>query len=296
MKNKFLNSIKTLILVCFVSTSFLGYSQQLKNKKTTLGLLTFKALDVEKNYKEATDLTNTVKELFVESKKYVPLDRSNYAETAKYGELEAQKNIAFINGVVAKQGQQNGAIVLVGGELTSVVYNNLDKGVQCLITFTISISDVESGELLATEVFSPSKVETVIPKADGVDEITAFSSKMLQLRNKINNFIIANTPFYAKIIELEKDGKNTNILLEVGENEGVENGDQFAIYQIKKYGNKTRKLEVTTFGIDDVQGDFSIGSIKRKDVDSLQELINDEDVKLVCQQIECKFCPTRILK
>ena len=205
MKSDYLKTVLSILCSTLVFGTILCFGQQTNNKKTTLGLLTFKALDIENNYMEAAELTNTVKELFVESKKYIPLDRSRYAETAKFDELEAQKNLAYINGVVAKQGQQNGAIVLVGGELTTVEYKKLKKGIQCLMTFTITISDVETGELMATRVFEPG-IGTNIPKADGIDPITARASKFLQLRNKINNFIIANTPFYAKIIELEKDG------------------------------------------------------------------------------------------
>lgn len=277
-----------ILAVLFLTT--ISYGQQFNNKKTTLGLLTIEAVDKENNYLEAAELTNTIKELFVESKKYIPLDRSQYAETSILDEFETQKQIGFVNGIVAKQGIQQGALVLVGGKLTSVEYKDLKKGVQCLMTFTIDITDVESNEVLATKIFEPD-ITSMIPKADGVDPITARASKFLQLRNQINNFIIANTPFYAKIVELEKDGRNTNILLEVGENEGVEKGDRFAIYEVKRYsGGKTRKLEVTKFGIDEVQGDFSVGSISKRDIDNLQKLMEDETVELICQQTECKLC------
>ncbi|NQZ42782.1 MAG: hypothetical protein HRT65_00580 [Flavobacteriaceae bacterium] len=289
MKNTIAQKAKRclqLIVLCVTVTAF---SQ--KNKKTTLGLLTIEALNVENNYKEAAELTNTIKELFVESKKYYLLDRSQYAETAIFDELETQKKIGYINGIVAKQGKQNGALVLVGGKLTSVEYTKLKNGIQCLMTFTINITDVESNVVLATKVFKPNLVETKVRKADGIDQLTARTSRLLQLRNKINNFIIANTPFYAKIIELEKEGKNTNILLEVGDNEGVRKGDRFAVYQVKKYeGNKTREVEVTKFSISKVQGDFSIGKISKKDIENLQDLISNKDVHLICKQIECKIC------
>lgn len=291
MKSDYLKTVLSVLCSTLMFGTVLCFGQQTNNKKTTLGLLTFKALDIENNYMEAAELTNTVKELFVESKKYIPLDRSRYAETAKFDELEAQKNLAYINGVVAKQGKQNGAIVLVGGELTSVEYKNLDKGVQCLLNFTLTISDVETGELMATQVFSPSKVELLIPKADGVENITARSSKLLQLRNKINNFIIANTPFFVKMIKLEKDGRNTNILVEAGTGNGLEKGDRFEIYKSEKIGSSERLVPILKFGISEVQGDFSVGRIPRNKVNQLEELMNDPEVKLVCKQVECSFCP-----
>lgn len=294
MKNNFFRIGYCVLGMVLMLNTAMSRGQQNKNKKTTLGLLTWEALNKEDNYKEAALITNTIKELFVESKKYVPLDRSLYSETAKFSELEAQKNIAYINGIVAKQGRQKGAVVLVGGEVSAVEYIELNSGVQCKMTFTININDVETGELIATKIFKPGLTEN-IPKADGVDKITARNTRMILLRNKINNFIISNTPFFAKIIELEKEGKNTNVLLEVGEDQGISEGDRFVIYQIKKYGKKTRKLEVVKIGVTDVQGDFSIAKIPKKQVKELETLMNDENVNLICQQTECKFCFNKVI-
>lgn len=289
MKSNFFKTSYLLLCAMLMLNTSISLGQQNK-KKTTLGLLTFEALNKEQNYMEAALLTNTVKELFVESKKYIPLDRSQYSETAKFDELEAQKNIAFINGVVAKQGKQKGAIVLVGGQLTAVEYIQLNKGLQCKFNFTVNISDVESGELLATKVFKPG-IGDKIPTAHGIDELTASTIKMTLLKNEIQNFIIANTPFFAKIIKLEKIGKNTNILLEVGEDLGIKKGDRFEIYKAEKIGKKDRLIPILKFGIAQVQGsDFSIGKIPRNRSEELQGLVNNPEVRLVCKQIECKIC------
>lgn len=286
MKLQFLKMQNPLLFLIFLLCISLGMSQNVKNKKTTIGLTTFEALD-EKNYREAELLTETVKELFVESKRYIPLDRTTYAETAKYKEIEVQKNVSFINGVVAKQGMQKGAKYLIGGKLTAVEYADMKKGVDCKLSFSIGITSVETGELLASETFTPGPISI---SADGIDQITAMSTQINLLRNKIGNFIIANTPFYVEIIQLEKTKKGANILINGGEEEGVVKGNRFAIYRVSSINGISRKQEVTKFSIDEVQGSISVGSIKRNMVEELDQLINDPSVELSCEEIECKIC------
>ncbi|PXX31206.1 hypothetical protein C7972_10141 [Arenibacter sp. ARW7G5Y1] len=280
---KMKNTILFLIVILSISS---GISQNSKNKKTTIGLTTFEALD-EKNYREAELLTETVKELFVESKRYIPLDRTTYAETAKYKEIEVQKNVSFINGVVAKQGLQKGAKYLIGGKLTAVEYADMKNGIDCKLSFSINISSVETGELMASETFTPGPISI---SADGIDEISAMSTQINLLRNKIGNFIIANTPFSVEIIQLEKTKKGANILINVGVDEGVEKGNRFAIYKVSSIAGLTRKQEIIKFSIDEVQGGISVGGIKKNMVDELDQLINDPNVELSCEEIECKIC------
>ena len=64
MKLQILKMQHTVLLLILILCISPGISQNLKNKKTTIGLTTFEALD-EKNYREAELLTETVKELFV---------------------------------------------------------------------------------------------------------------------------------------------------------------------------------------------------------------------------------------
>lgn len=275
-----------MVLIALCSTTSFG--QNNNDKKTIIGLLTFEAIDPN-NFREAEQLTDEVKKLFVESKRYIPVDRSQYAETAKFTELEVQKNIVFINGEVAKQGRQKGAKFLVGGKLTGVEYVDLKKGLDCKLTFSISITNVETGELLATETFKPGP----IPSADGIEEITALATQLTLYRNKISNFIIANTPFYAEVVKLDKS--EAEVYLNVGESEGIEKGNRFAIYQVSELAGEVWKQEVLKFSIDKVQGGISVGGIKRREVDELDKLMNDPEIVLSVEEIECKLCINNIL-
>ncbi|MCL6265061.1 CsgG/HfaB family protein [Flagellimonas myxillae] len=294
MKNNLITKVYPILFIAIMMGSMCCLAQQKGNKKTTLGLLTFNALDIE-DYREAALLTNTLKQLFVESKKYAPLDRSSFEETSAIDdELEMQKRIEFINGVVAKQGVRKGALFLVGGTLTAVEYQEMKNGLHCKMTFSINITDVATEEIIASKTFKPSPVPPISP--DGIDSITSMATRVTLWRNKLNNFIIENTPFYAQIEELERDGKNTNILLKVGEAQGVGKGSRFAIFKVKRYDDGSiRKLEITKFSINDVQGDYSTGKIPKNKVAELKELMEDPDVELICQEVECKFCPGKII-
>lgn len=290
MKKQFLKFRHPIIILGLLICSSTCIGQAKKNKKTTLGLTTFEALDIE-NYAEAELLTETVKELFVESKRYVPLDRSLYAETAKFKEIEIQKNVSFINGIVAKQGRQKGAKFLIGGKLTAVEYVKKKNGLDCKLSFSMSISEVETGELLASETFTPRPI-SISP--DGMDKISAMATQINLLRNKIGNFIIANTPFYAEIIQLEPTKKGANILLKVGEDEGVVKGNRFVVYKVSTIAGRIRKQPIVKFSINEVQGGISVGSIKKNMTEELDRMIKDPNIELSCEEIECKFCINKI--
>ena len=288
MKYKFTAPMKVFLLMLMVFTTIGTHAQQ-KKKKATLGIYSVKATNPE-NYKEAASLTSSIKEAYVTSKRYTPLDRSSFSETSKIKEKDVQKNIDFINGYIAKQGKQQGAKYLVVSELTGVEYSKKEQGFNCSLNFNISITDIESGELISTKAFqSPKDLSGV----DGSDKVTALSSEIRSFKNKIANFIIESTPFFAKVVDFERDGKKTYITLDVGNPQGVRSGDRYVVIhrQVKPYGIKD--VEITKFGVKAVQGDFSIARVAKSDVKVLEELFNNPEAEILCKQIPCTICLPR---
>lgn len=255
-------------------------------QKTTIGLLTFEATSYS-HHSEAELLTEKVKEIFFESKRFKPIDRTKYAEINKYREEEIQKNISHINGYVIEQGQKDGAKSIVGGKLTSLSYVTTKNGsIKCDISFSISINDVETGEMVATKTFDPGIISTGFT---GATETQALNNAVRSYTKKIENFIINNVPFIAPIHQIESIKKSAEILLVAGSNEGVHKGDRFGIYEVTEIetrtkGIKIRKVLVSKFPIKAVEGDFSRAMVG-KDSDILLNKYNDENVKLICQSM-----------
>ncbi|WP_157957246.1 hypothetical protein [Winogradskyella tangerina] len=274
-----MNKSLTIIILLI---AMISYGQN--KKKPTLGLLSFESLNID-NYAEAEFLTETVKEIFVASKRFKPLDRSLYAETSIFTEIEVQKNINFINGHIVKQGKLDGAKFLVGGKLTSVGYKQGGNGeYNCTINFSISIIDIETGETMDTKTFS--KMADITP--DGLDKTSAMANEIKTFRKKIQNFIINYSPYEVEIHKIKKVGRNGEIIIIAGKEEGIAKGNRFAIYEVTDVNGKLLKEEITQFNINELKGDFSSGKIKRKDIDNLIDLFEDPDVNLSCESIPSK--------
>ena len=273
----------------------LTYSTLGQNKKTSVGLLTFQAVNID-NHMATEALTEKVKEVFVRSKRFVPLDRSLYAELAKLSELETQKRIEYVNGEVARQGRLKGAKNLVGGKLLSLRYDDVKKGTlkRCIISFSITIQEVETGQLLEAENFEVKMPMPPIPKPS-ITEEEAFTNALIAFENKIKNFIIGYVPFFAPIQEIKEHKRGAEVLIVAGENEGIEKGDQFAIYRVTEITissgeTKTRKEKLATFSIANVEGDFSTGIVGNKEAETLLKVYST-DTKIVCQSIKKGILP-----
>ncbi|MEO0570210.1 MAG: hypothetical protein AAF039_00795 [Bacteroidota bacterium] len=254
-------------------------------QKTTIGLLTFEASSFE-DHSEAELLTEKVKEIFFESKRFRPIDRTRYAEVNKFKEEEIQKNIGYINGYVAEQGVKDGARSIIGGKLTSLSYATTKNGsIKCDLSFSITINDIETGEMLATKTFDPGIISTGL---SGSTRTQALNNAVRSFTKKVENFIINNVPFYALIQQIEPVKKSAEILIVAGENEGVSKGDRFGIYEVTEIdtqkGVKIRKRLISKFPIKIVEGDFST-AIVGKGSDVLLKKYNDENVTLVCQSM-----------
>ena len=189
--------MKRVLLITLLCLSSLVFAQ-----KTTVGLQTFKAVN-EEHWKEAESVTEKVKEVFVKSKRFTVLDRSLYTQTNIFKEKEVQKNIDFINGFVVKQGRSQGAKHIIGGKLISVQYEEVkDAFIRCDLSFSINVSDVETGELLHSELISLRLPLPPIPKP-GLIEDEALINTLITLEKKIKAFIEGYVSFYTDVLDIE---------------------------------------------------------------------------------------------
>jgi hypothetical protein len=255
-------------------------------QRTTIGLLTFEANRYQ-DFQEADLLTERVKEIFFESKRFRPIDRTAYAEANKYREGEIQKNIDYINGFVTEQGIKDGAKFIVGGKLIALSYSKTKDGsFSCDMSFSISINDIETNELIATKTFNPGGLMGW--KLNGGTETQAMVNTLRAAQKDIENYIINNVPFIAPIQQIEPVKKSAEILIVAGKNEGVDKGDRFGIYEVSEIetvkGIKTRKVLVAKFPIKMVEGDFSKAFVA-KNSGELLDKYNDENIKLICQSM-----------
>ncbi len=267
----------------FVAIAFL-MANLVIGQKTNIGLLTFKATSYQ-DYVEADLLTEKVKEVFVDSKRFFPIDRTAYAELNAIKEAEIQKNVDYINGQVVEQGRKNGARAIVGGKLNTLSYKQMTGGLyRCDLVFSISINDIETNELLATKTFS-----SLLPSIPGTTRTQAMTNAINFYNKGIENFIIDNVPFVAKIYKVEPMKKGAEIRIIAGVGEGVKKGDKFAIYEVSKVdiggAIKTLKESVAEFQIKEVEGDFSKGQIK-KNGERLVTKFKDESIELICESVK----------
>jgi len=281
--------MKRLLLFALLGAINLSYSQ-----KTTVGLQTFEAVNQE-HWKEAEAITEKVKEVFVKSKRFTVLDRTLYTKTSVFAEKEVQKNIDFINGYVVKQGRSKGAKHIVGGKLISVTYETVkDVLKRCDLTFNISVSDVETGELLHSEVIALNLPLPPIPKP-GLIEDEALINTLITLEKKIKSFIESYVPFYTEVIQIEQiDVKKgievaKTILINAGVDDGMSKNDKFGIYEITyietSNGKKKREREIAVFKISNVEGELSEGKISKGGAELIKKF-NDENVTLICKSLK----------
>ncbi len=261
-------------------------AQSIWAQRTTIGLLTFEANRYQ-DFQEADLLTERVKEIFFESKRFRPIDRTAYAEANKYREGEIQKNIDYINGYVTEQGVKDGAKFIVGGKLIALSYSKTKDGsFKCDMSFSISINDIETNELIATKTFNPGGPLSF--KLSGGTETQAMVNTLRAAQKDIENYIINNVPFIAPIQQIDPVKKSAEILIVAGKNEGVNKGDRFGIYQVTEIetvkGLKVRKELVAKFPIKVVEGDFSKAFVG-KNATELLDKYNDDTIKLICQSM-----------
>lgn len=236
-----------------------------------------------------------MKEIFVKSKRFSVLDRTLYTKTNIFKEKEIQKNIDFINGFVVKQGKSKGARHIIGGKILTSSYSTKNSGlIKCDLAFSINVSDVETGELMFSEVISPNIAANALTGPSTTEDASLLNT-LISLEKKINDFIEEYVSFYTDIVNLEEiDTKKgvdivKTILVNAGVDDGMHKNDKFCICEVTyietSKGKKKREKVIANFKISKVQGELSEGRIT-KGGDLLAEKFNEEEIVLVCKSLK----------
>ncbi|MDO5969644.1 hypothetical protein Q4Q35_07480 [Flavivirga aquimarina] len=285
--------MKKILLITSLFFITIGFAQ-----KTTIGLQTFKAINAD-NWKEAEMITEKIKEVFVNSKRFTALDRTMYTKTSIFAEKEIQKNIDFINGYVVKQGRSKGAKHIIGGKILISSYSTIKSGEKkCDLSFSINVSDVETGELMISKVICPNRTSRTIGSlglTGSSTEDEAFINALLLLEKKINDFIEEYVSFYTDIVDLEEVNNKKGgtvvktVLVNAGIDDGMHKNDKFSICEVTyvetSKGKKKREREIAVFKVSKVQGEVSEGKIT-KGGEELAQKFNDKETVLVCKSVK----------
>lgn len=259
-------------------TLIAGYNVLAQEK--FVALAPFKATNPE-YAQEAAVITSKIKQLFVEDGQFTVLDRSSITTTAIIDELEVQKNIEFIKGKLAEQGKQNGAEAIITGELSALSYSPTSSGTTSVgFSFSITISNVENGNVLASESFNK---PYICPICSGTSKIESLTASLNFMQGKLKKFIIDNFPKVLEIASVDEVGRGGEVLIVGGEDEGLQRRSKLVIYQLVQRPFGIQKKEIVSFTIDRIEGDFSVGKINSRDLETLIKIWQEDKNSLQCQ-------------
>ncbi|MCD4730647.1 MAG: penicillin-binding protein activator LpoB [Bacteroidales bacterium] len=253
------------LLTCLLLSGFIGKAQT--DNEITIGVLPFTFSVTSANQGEAQSISEAVINAFVKTKRFNVLDRGSMQKI--FDELEIQKNPEFIDSEkLAEQGKMKGADFLLAGYVSQIkteykkptVYNTpqgkITKpgGYYCNISFNIKIIDVATSAILAID-----KIETKGGNMMVTDASKAFQGAMEGIAPDIDKFVDNNFPltFTIAAIEEVKKGKATVVLIDGGEDFGIEKGCELKVVEVQEIGGKLRKREIGSVKVDNVEGEFS---------------------------------------
>jgi len=274
--------IKKILTVFIVLSYTLLYAQE----KPTIGLQSIQALNPSKDFIEAEEVFQKVKELLVNSRSFSVLDRLSLGIVLTEQEVQAQ--ITSINAKVVDQGKISGAQYIIGGKLRRVEYQKFlgSDLIRVGIEFSLDIIDTETSQTLETETF---KVSLLNPKnPGGITNLEAFNSALKLREKNVRSFLNQFIPKSIKIIaiEEEKKGAAKRILINTGKGTGAEKNTKISIYELSTLTVEDKQIQreqwIADVKIDAIEGDELSTAIVLKGGKTLLKKFNTQ-AKLICK-------------
>lgn len=225
----------------------LKVSAQQKDDRIVVGVSAFTC---DENSRFVGLVTEKVVEMLTNTKRFRVVDRTSMEKVKE--ELELQKSEAFIDSKnLVEQGANLAAEKLITGHITKIpvyaIKNSVGtvNGYKASVAFQMKVVDVSSGLSTDATSFEGKASDLMLSPESAVQQA------MKSVQNEINQYFKLNFPLVGKILKiLPSDEKNTlKVLLNVGKNSGVKEGDKFTIASIEmienqKYPQKIGVLEI----------------------------------------------------
>ncbi len=254
-------------------------------EKITVGIIPAKDRQYSFSSTEETEITNSVTNAFVKSKRFTIVDRAHM--DALNNEKYLQKSEDYINGTTVQQGKSLGAQYLIS--IASSDYVN--DGAVCKFKLQLTVIDVTTGQVAGSESIDVKggghgrKIAGAVGgavvghfvgigagfgalaggAASSGSREKALQKALHEIAAEIDDFVSVHFPLYFSIVEIEeKDEAGTakKILISGGNNFGLKKGDRLKVVEISEVdvdGKKiSRKKDVCTLRVAKVEdGNFS---------------------------------------
>ncbi|MEH0156022.1 CsgG/HfaB family protein [Limibacter armeniacum] len=252
----------------------------------------------------ANSLTEVIVDGIVKSNRFRVVDRSNFDDILS--EENLQKGESFIDGLVVEQGKKLGAQYIITGNLSSASadpqyryerYRNRTRkvlaGYNAHVSFTMKVIDVETGEILGSDVFDNRSGGYWV--FDGLYQSpeAAITAALKNARPHTIRFVDQHFPLDMKIFEIaqQKRGYAKEIVVTGGRNNGLKVGQWLKVVHVSrvnlegKFVKRSKPLGwAQVVSVDDEY--FSTCKVKRDGGDKIFELFHNdpENVRVMSGQ------------
>ena len=124
---------------------------------------------------------------------------------------------------------------------------------KALIGVTMHVKDAHSGEVVASPQVTVSDIDmSWVESAE-----SAMNNSLAKLANRVCAYFNRFAPLYANIVDgaRDKNDKQKEVYIDLGEKDGVYSGLHFNVYTVKTVAGKEAKRQIGRLKISEVQGD-----------------------------------------
>lgn len=181
----------------------------------------------------------------------------------------ASSNLSESDLEMMRELERQGANAIVTGSLDAVTITpkKNDKGevsYTAVVSLTLRAINPQDGQVLKSVSLKAGEPVFGLLGATGKTKDAAFQKAMSEV--KATSLIEAIAPLHGQILEFEKINKNKveSLYINLGNEDGVAKGHNFAVMLIRKIGGKESKTRIGTIEISEVQGpDISLCKVKK---------------------------------
>ncbi len=181
----------------------------------------------------------------------------------------ASSNLSESDLEMMRELERQGANAIVAGSLDAVTITpkKNDKGevtYTAVVSLTLRAINPQDGQVLKSVSLKAGEPVLGLFGATGKSKDAAFQKAMSEV--SAASLIEAIAPLHGQILEFEKINKKKveSLYINLGSEEGVAKGHDFAVMLIRKIGGKESKTRIGTIEVVEVQGpDISLCKVKK---------------------------------
>lgn len=253
-----------------------------QTNKVSVGVIPFTFATGTASPTDVYAIQEAVTNSLVKTKRFNIVDRNKMA--ALKSEKEIQKGEEFIKSKVYAKGNAIGAQFLISGHVVaasamesffkdSKTGQQMSSGFKARLIIVLQLIDVGTGQVSKSETIEPkggSLFGTLTNTAPKTAQL-AINKAILDIEDKIDNFVSENFPVTFKIVEVqskETDGSLSEVLISGGTDFNLKKGQKLSVIEIvimELDGKKLqRKKEIGEMKILKIEGEnFSVCSVTK---------------------------------